>query len=66
MQLLDGGGPDAIRDAALVNAGAGLVVYGLAADLAEGYATARQALASGAVKEKLAEICNHGAVYEHH
>ena len=66
LELLDGGGPEALREAVLVNAGAALAVYGTARDLSAGYAMARTALADGSVKRKLAQIKECGAVYEHH
>lgn len=42
-----GGEPGAVSNAIVLNAGAGLVVYGLADDLADGCAMAAQALISG-------------------
>lgn len=59
--LLDGKGPEAVREAVQLNAGAGLAVFGAARDIAEGYRMAREALASGRVARKLAEICAEGA-----
>jgi len=51
--LLDGDDPPA-RELVLLNAGAALVVAGLAQDAREGYERAREALASGSAREKLA------------
>ncbi len=48
------GGPH--RDLVAVNAGAGLVVAGLAGDLAEGVTMAFEALDSGAAKQKLEQL----------
>jgi len=64
--LLQGEGPDAIREAVLVNAGAALAVFGRAASIAEGYKLAREALAGGRVARKLDEIREAGIVHEHH
>ena len=55
-ELMAGGGRPALRDAIAVNAGAALHVCGLAADIRAGTQTALQALASGAVARKVAEI----------
>jgi hypothetical protein len=44
------------RDVVLLNAGAALYVAGVARDLAEGGARAREALASGRARDKLAEL----------
>ena len=66
LELLDGKGPDAVREAVLLNAGAALSVYGIAKGIGDGYAMAKRALANGSVKKKLDEIRECGAVYEHH
>ena len=55
-EILSGGGSPAIRDAVLLNAGAGLYVYGAAESVRDGYEKARSALVRGAVGEKLEEI----------
>jgi anthranilate phosphoribosyltransferase len=44
----------ALRDVVLLNAGAGLYCAGVAADLADGVARAREAIASGAARDRLA------------
>jgi anthranilate phosphoribosyltransferase len=51
--LLDGGGASAYRDIVLLNAGAALVVAGVAKDIKDGVARAARALDSGAAKAKL-------------
>jgi anthranilate phosphoribosyltransferase len=51
--VLSGGGRPAYRDAILLNAAAALVVAGRAADLVEGVAQAREAIASGAAMGKV-------------
>ena len=60
-ELMAGGGRPALRDAVAVNAGAALYVCGLAADLCVGARTARQALDSGAVARKAAQIAARAA-----
>jgi anthranilate synthase/phosphoribosyltransferase len=59
-EILGGGGREGIREAVLVNAGAGLFVCGLASGIREGYAAARQALESGKAREKLEQIVREG------
>jgi anthranilate phosphoribosyltransferase len=51
------------RDHALLNAGAALVVYGVAADLPEGVSLAADAVDSGAARERLHQLArtSHGA-----
>jgi anthranilate phosphoribosyltransferase len=49
----DAGAP---RDAVLLNAGAGLVVAGLAGDIGDGITQAAQAIDSGAARKKLDEV----------
>ncbi len=66
LELLEGTGPVAVREAVLVNAGAALTVYGIAETIGDGYRLAREALETGNVKRKLASIKEAGAVYEHH
>ena len=61
-RILFGEGPDAIREAVLLNAGAALHVCGLAASIREGYKTAKQSLLGGKVKEKLDQILREGQV----
>jgi len=53
MELAGGGGPEAVREAVLVNAGAAILLYGTAESLADGYVKAKAALYSGAVLEKI-------------
>jgi anthranilate phosphoribosyltransferase len=48
--------PGPARDVVLLNAGAALYVAGVAHDLAAGVARAREALASGRARDKLAEL----------
>ncbi|WP_319559954.1 bifunctional anthranilate synthase component II/anthranilate phosphoribosyltransferase [Marispirochaeta sp.] len=55
-ELLNGGGRPALKDAACLNAGAALVVYGLADSIKEGYGLALRALNSGQVREKLGAV----------
>lgn len=50
------GAAGAARDIVLLNSAAALVVAGLATDFAEGVARARQAIDSGAARQKLAEL----------
>ena len=56
MDLARGEGPEALRQAVLLNAGAALEVFGLAASLAEGYGRAREILESGAVLAKIEDL----------
>jgi anthranilate synthase/phosphoribosyltransferase len=58
--ILAGKGPDAVREAVLLNAGAALFVCGLAGGIAEGYRTAKQALVGGKVKDKMDQILREG------
>ncbi len=53
MELARGKGPEAVREAVLVNAGAAIMLYGKAESLADGYERARSALDSGAVLGKI-------------
>ncbi|MGM0675725.1 MAG: anthranilate phosphoribosyltransferase, partial [Spirochaetota bacterium] len=59
-EIMDGGGREAVRDAVLANAGAALVVYGLAENIASGVEQARTALEAGAVSEKLRAVIEAG------
>jgi anthranilate synthase/phosphoribosyltransferase len=56
LAVLGGGGPAAVREAVLLNAGAALYVCGIARNIGEGYLAAREALASGRTAEKLEQI----------
>jgi len=60
-EILAGGGPEALRAAVLLNAGAALMVFGRAADLKEGYAQAEEALASGRVSLLLDRLAGKSA-----
>jgi anthranilate phosphoribosyltransferase len=55
-QSVIGGEPGPARDAVLLNAGAGLVVAGLADTIADGIQLAADTLDSGAVRLKLEQI----------
>lgn len=55
-EILSGAGPGAVREAVCLNAGAALWVAGKADSLEQGYARAKEALESGAVKTKLAQV----------
>ncbi len=55
-EILAGGGRPALKEAVCVNAGAALWVYGRAAGIGEGRRAALEAVESGAVSDKLAEI----------
>ena len=50
------GKPSAFRDAAVMTAGAALIVAGKAADLKSGVAAAQQAIDSGAAEQALADL----------
>ena len=56
LRILEGSGPEAIKAACVLNAGAALMAAGIAESIAEGCEKAATALESGAVKEKLASI----------
>lgn len=53
LDLARGGGPEALKQAVLLNAGAAFAVYGKTKNLEEGYRLAQETLASGAVLEKI-------------
>jgi len=55
-QAVLGGEPGAPRDAVLLNAGAGLMVAGLADDIKSGVKRAAEAIDSGAAREKLEQV----------
>jgi anthranilate phosphoribosyltransferase len=55
-QSILGGEAGPARDAVLLNAGAGLVVAGLAADIASGVQLAAEAIDSGAARTKLEQV----------
>ena len=56
IEILSGGGSRAIAASVQLNAGAGLWIYGLADDIASGYAMAKDAFELGKVKLKLDEV----------
>jgi anthranilate synthase/phosphoribosyltransferase len=56
LAILDGGGPHAVREAVLLNAGASLYICGITRNIGEGYLRARQALESGEARSTLARI----------
>lgn len=59
-ELLSSGGRPAIREAVLLNAGAALYVYSHAKNIRDGYLVAKDALETGKVKNKLAQIREEG------
>ena len=56
MEVLNGGGPEAIREAVLLNAGAALYICGMSRNIGDGYKLAREALAAGRAAEKLEQV----------
>jgi anthranilate phosphoribosyltransferase len=56
----DPGADAAVADAACLNAGAALFLYGLSGTVGEGYALAKKAVESGAAREKLERILEEG------
>ena len=54
--ILEGGGPEAIREAVLLNAGAALYISGVTRNIGDGYLMARKALESGESRAALARI----------
>lgn len=58
-RLLEGSGPDAVRAACVLNAGAALAAANLAGSIVEGCKMAETALDSGAVKAKLESVVRH-------
>ncbi len=56
LAILDGGGPEAVREAVLLNAGAALYICGITRNIGDGYLRARQALESGEARSTLARI----------
>lgn len=54
--ILDGDGSDAIRAACCLNAGAGLMIYGLASSISEGYKMAQDVIENGLLKSKIEEL----------
>jgi len=56
VEVLAGGGPPAIREAVLLNAGAALYICGVARNIGEGYLRAQEALSSGKAAEKLEQV----------
>ncbi len=59
--IVAGKGPDAIREAVLLNAGAALYVCGLSSGIKDGYRTAKQALMGGKVRDKMDQILREGS-----
>jgi anthranilate synthase/phosphoribosyltransferase len=59
-ELLSEEGPEAIREAVLLNAGAANYTYGLCGSIKEGYLMAKRALSSGETKRTLEEIVKSG------
>lgn len=60
LALLDGKGNEAVKQAVLLNGGAGLFVYGKAASIKEGYAIAKKAFEEGKVKQLLSRLRESG------
>ncbi|MFQ3621092.1 MAG: bifunctional anthranilate synthase component II/anthranilate phosphoribosyltransferase [Spirochaetales bacterium] len=56
LELAEGRGPEALKQAVLLNAGAAFTIYGRTATLAEGYRLAQRTLESGAVKEQIQRL----------
>jgi anthranilate synthase/phosphoribosyltransferase len=56
IEVLGGGGPEAIREAVLLNAGAALYICGMSRNIGDGYKLAREALATGRAAEKLEQV----------
>jgi len=56
LDILEGKGRPAVRDCALLNAGAALAVAGKADSIGEGYRAAREALERGLVMKKLEDV----------
>jgi anthranilate synthase/phosphoribosyltransferase len=54
--ILEGGGPEAVREAVLLNAGAALYISGVARNIGDGYLAAKKALESGEARAALARI----------
>jgi anthranilate phosphoribosyltransferase len=55
-EVLAGGGPGAIREAVLLNAGAALYISGIARNVGDGYLRAQEAVQGGAALAKLERI----------
>jgi anthranilate phosphoribosyltransferase len=56
LDVLAGGGPAAIREAVLLNAGAALYICGIARNVGDGYLRAQEAVKGGAALAKLERI----------
>jgi anthranilate synthase/phosphoribosyltransferase len=56
LAILEGRGPDAVREAVLLNAGAALYICGITRNIGDGYLSARKALESGETRAALARI----------
>jgi len=60
LAILDGGGPEAVREAVLLNAGAALYISGVVRNIGEGYLRARRSLEAGEARATLALIRGEG------
>jgi anthranilate synthase/phosphoribosyltransferase len=60
LRILSGKGSEAVRDAAALNAGAALFVYGMVRSISEGTAMALEAFADRRVEAKLKEVVEAG------
>ena len=56
LEIANGRGPDAVRESVALNTGAALYVASVVGSIADGYEAATQALASGAVREKIERV----------
>ena len=56
VEIANGRGPDAVRESVALNTGAALFIASVVDSVAEGYEVAKQALASGAVREKIERV----------
>ncbi len=56
IEILDGGGPEAVREAVVLNAGAALYISGIVRNIGDGYLRAKRALESGEARAALRRI----------